>query len=106
MKAGVAVRWGNTQGEQLHSKMLLLERADGTGFLLLGSANFTRRNLDDYNLELDVAVRGPATISCLSGHAATLISCGAIRDSEYAALLTGVMPTTPCCAESSVAGRR
>ncbi|HBI14661.1 MAG TPA: phospholipase [Desulfobulbaceae bacterium] len=58
--AGVEVRWGNTQGEQLHSKLLLLERADGTGFLLLGSANFTRRNLDDYNLELDAAARGPS----------------------------------------------
>lgn len=57
--AGVEVRWGNTRGEQLHSKMLLLERAGCKGFLLLGSANFTRRNLDDYNLELDVAVRGP-----------------------------------------------
>lgn len=57
--AGMEVRWGNTHGEQLHSKMLLLERAGGAGFLLLGSANFTRRNLDDYNLELDVAVRGP-----------------------------------------------
>lgn len=59
VKKGVAVRWGNTHGEQLHSKMLLLERADGKGVLLLGSANYTRRNLDDYNLELDVAVRGP-----------------------------------------------
>lgn len=57
--AGMEVCWGNTHGEQLHSKMLLLERAGGSGFLLLGSANFTRRNLDEYNLELDVAVRGP-----------------------------------------------
>ena len=56
--AGVAVRWANTRGEQLHAKMVLVERAGGEGFLLLGSANFTRRNLDDYNLELDVAVRG------------------------------------------------
>jgi phosphatidylserine/phosphatidylglycerophosphate/cardiolipin synthase-like enzyme len=59
VQKGVAVRWGNTQGEQLHSKMLLLERTGGKRVLLLGSANFTRRNLDDYNLELDVAVRGP-----------------------------------------------
>ncbi|MFZ5798030.1 MAG: phospholipase [Desulfobulbus sp.] len=59
VRAGIPIRWGNTHGEQLHSKMLLLEKSDGSAVLLLGSANFTRRNLDDYNLELDVLVRGP-----------------------------------------------
>ncbi len=59
--AGIPVRWGNTHGEQLHSKMLLVMHENGNGFLILGSANFTRRNLGDFNLETDVAVRGPGT---------------------------------------------
>ena len=56
---GIPVRWGNTHGEQLHSKMLLGEYKNGRSILILGSANFTRRNLEDLNLETNIAVRGP-----------------------------------------------
>jgi len=58
-QAGVAVRWCNTQGEQCHSKLLTYTRNDGQLELLLGSANFTRRNLDDLNLESNVWLRVP-----------------------------------------------
>ena len=54
----IPVRWADTRGEQCHAKMLLVTRGDGESQLILGSANFTRRNLDDFNLETDVAVRG------------------------------------------------
>lgn len=57
--SGVQVRWAYTRGEQCHSKMLLHQHNDNVT-LILGSANFTRRNLDDFNLETDVVVRGPA----------------------------------------------
>jgi len=53
---GIAVRWCNTHGEQCHSKLMLYNRADGKVELLAGSANFTRRNLDDLNLESDLWV--------------------------------------------------
>lgn len=56
--AGIQLRWADTHGEQMHTKLLLIRRSDGTGFLSIGSANFTRRNLDDLNLELNVAVSG------------------------------------------------
>ncbi len=56
----VAVRWYDTQGEQYHSKMVYAERADGRATVILGSANLTRRNLDSYNLELDVMVSAGA----------------------------------------------
>lgn len=56
VKAGIPVRWCNTLGEQCHSKLLMLVKETGTTELLLGSANFTRRNLDDLNLETDVWV--------------------------------------------------
>jgi phosphatidylserine/phosphatidylglycerophosphate/cardiolipin synthase-like enzyme len=53
---GVTVRWCNTRGEQCHSKLLLRQDQDSQARMLLGSANFTRRNLDDLNLESDVLV--------------------------------------------------
>jgi len=59
VKAGVPVRWCNTLGEQCHSKLLVLAKENGATELLLGSANFTRRNLDDLNLETDVWVSVP-----------------------------------------------
>ena len=53
-RAGIPLRWCNTSGEQCHRKWLRLDRADGRSELISGSANFTRRNLDDLNLETDV----------------------------------------------------
>ncbi len=55
--AGVPVRWCNTTGEQCHAKMLLHRTPTGEANLLAGSANFTRRNLDNFNLETSVQVR-------------------------------------------------
>ncbi|MFZ2289034.1 MAG: phospholipase D-like domain-containing protein [Halopseudomonas yangmingensis] len=59
-QAGIAVRWCASSGEQCHRKWLLLQRTDGSAALLAGSANFTRRNLDDLNLETSVLLQGPA----------------------------------------------
>lgn len=64
VEAGVELRWCNTTGEQCHDKLLLVRDQDGQAELIAGSANFTRRNLDDYNLETDVR------LSALAGHAA------------------------------------
>ena len=68
--AGVPVRWAVTHGEQMHAKMLFVKRRDGTADLLLGSANFTRRNVRDYNLETDVRVSGRAEAPALADAAA------------------------------------
>jgi hypothetical protein len=65
VRAGVSVRWAVTSGEQMHAKMLLVKRADGTADLLAGSANLTRRNVRDYNLETDVQVSGRADAPAL-----------------------------------------
>jgi len=59
VKFGIPVRWSNTHGEQAHTKLLLVQYKHGQSFFVLGSANFTRRNLEDLNLETDIAVRGP-----------------------------------------------
>jgi phosphatidylserine/phosphatidylglycerophosphate/cardiolipin synthase-like enzyme len=49
--SGVPIRWCNTRGEQCHYKHLLHVPLNGPASLLLGSANYTRRNLDGFNLE-------------------------------------------------------
>jgi phosphatidylserine/phosphatidylglycerophosphate/cardiolipin synthase-like enzyme len=51
----IAVRWYRTSGEQFHSKLLMVQHGEQL-FVTLGSANFTRRNLNDYNLEANVAL--------------------------------------------------
>ncbi len=53
----IRVRWYRTHGEQFHAKLVLISH-ESQAWLLLGSSNLTRRNLDDYNLEADVIVEG------------------------------------------------
>lgn len=53
------VRWCATSGEQCHSKLLRTQVGEVVT-VLMGSANFTRRNLDNYNLETAVRVQGVA----------------------------------------------
>lgn len=56
-KGKVKVRWYDTHGEQCHAKMTIVT-AGGRQFMTTGSANMTRRNLRDYNLEANVFVSG------------------------------------------------
>lgn len=58
-RGGVPVRWCNTNGEQCHAKLMLVLRQAGDAELLMGSANFTRRNLNDLNLETNVQLQAP-----------------------------------------------
>jgi phosphatidylserine/phosphatidylglycerophosphate/cardiolipin synthase-like enzyme len=57
--AGIPVRWADTHGEQCHVKTLYVQSPNQTAGLLLGSANYTRRNLDNFNAECDLAVTAP-----------------------------------------------
>ena len=54
----IAVRWYETHGEQFHSKLVMVSHS-GQTVLLGGSANLTRRNLDDLNLEACLEVTAP-----------------------------------------------
>jgi hypothetical protein len=67
VKAGIDVCWGDTHGEQCHAKMMLVETTSGQGLLLLGSANMTRRNLDNFNLETSALVRASSDSEVLAG---------------------------------------
>jgi phosphatidylserine/phosphatidylglycerophosphate/cardiolipin synthase-like enzyme len=54
----IKVRWYRTHGEQFHAKLVALRTVNEFWFTL-GSANLTRRNLADFNLEANVAVGAP-----------------------------------------------
>jgi hypothetical protein len=65
-RAGVEIRWCHTTGEQCHDKQLLVRFGDGRAELIAGTANYTRRNLDDLNPETALRVQGPGTESVLA----------------------------------------
>ncbi|HEX6636268.1 MAG TPA: phospholipase D-like domain-containing protein [Steroidobacteraceae bacterium] len=65
----IKVRWFRTHGEQFHSKLVAIRTANEFWFTL-GSANLTRRNIGDFNLEANLAASVPL-------------------DSELAARITG-----------------
>lgn len=54
-RPNINIRWYNTTGEQFHTKMAFFEYKEENR-VILGSANFTRRNLDGFNLETDVEI--------------------------------------------------
>ncbi|MFT7507170.1 MAG: phosphatidylserine/phosphatidylglycerophosphate/cardiolipin synthase-like enzyme [Acidimicrobiales bacterium] len=51
------IRWCDTHGEQCHNKLLLVKTGDQT-VMMQGSANYTKRNLQDYNLETNIIITG------------------------------------------------
>lgn len=65
-QADIDVRWGHTHGEHCHAKMMLVDGKGDMGFLLLGSANMTRRNLENFNLETDVLIRASSSSAVLT----------------------------------------
>jgi phosphatidylserine/phosphatidylglycerophosphate/cardiolipin synthase-like enzyme len=54
----IKLRWFRTHGEQFHTKFVSVRTQDEYWFTL-GSANLTRRNLENYNLEANVGVGVP-----------------------------------------------
>jgi phosphatidylserine/phosphatidylglycerophosphate/cardiolipin synthase-like enzyme len=51
----IQVRWYRTHGEQFHTKLALVTHGDRL-IASLGSANLTRRNIGNYNLEANVGL--------------------------------------------------
>jgi len=54
----IPVRWVDTHGEQFHVKMIYVEQPSGLATLVTGSANYTRRNVGNYNAESCLALTG------------------------------------------------
>lgn len=57
----ISVRWAHTRGAQFHAKVLRIS-GPATDLLCLGSANWTRRNLDNLNLEANLLLRNDAAL--------------------------------------------
>jgi len=51
----IECRWYRTHGEQFHAALVMVRRADSL-WALLGSADLTRRHLDNFDLNADVAL--------------------------------------------------
>jgi hypothetical protein len=58
-RAGIALRWADTHGEQCHAKVLYVEQAGRAASLMLGSCNYTRRNMENFNAECDLRLTAP-----------------------------------------------
>jgi phosphatidylserine/phosphatidylglycerophosphate/cardiolipin synthase-like enzyme len=56
-KEKIKIRWYATSGEQFHTKITAFEKENGENIFILGSANLTRRNINNYNLESNVLVK-------------------------------------------------
>ncbi|PAB57055.1 phospholipase [Anaeromicrobium sediminis] len=52
----IEIKWYDTHGEQFHTKLIVIKKKKET-IIIGGSANLTRRNIGDYNLETDLMVR-------------------------------------------------
>jgi len=64
-KNNISIRWYHTHGEEFHSKLILTLPQKGPASLLIGSSNYTRKNLDNFNLELDVVIDADRTTSII-----------------------------------------
>ncbi|WP_242967775.1 phospholipase D family protein [Tepidibacter mesophilus] len=51
----IKIRWYQTHGEQYHAKLAFIEKDDQT-IIIGGSANLTKRNIGDHNLETDIKI--------------------------------------------------
>ena len=83
----IKLRWYRTHGEQFHTKLFMLRQPTRVWFTL-GSANLTRRNVADFNLEANLAVEsapGTAIAADLERYFETIWQNRAPTGVEYTA---------------------
>ena len=83
----IQVRWYRTHGERFHDAMVMIYGPQRL-WLTLGSANLTRRALNDYNLEANLAIevaRSAPLAQQVLGYFDTLWSNRAALGIEYTA---------------------
>lgn len=60
----IMIRWADTHGEQFHTKAISITNGKKKKHIFMtGSANWTRRNLRNYNLEANVVVRNAPAVT-------------------------------------------
>jgi len=60
----IEIRWYPTLGEQFHAKFIIITKGD-VKIVNLGSANLTRRNIGNYNLESNVRLLAPHSLTAV-----------------------------------------
>jgi phosphatidylserine/phosphatidylglycerophosphate/cardiolipin synthase-like enzyme len=83
----IHVRWYRTHGEEFHAKLVMIYGATRL-WATLGSADLTRRNLADYDLNANVAIETGAGMSLalqMRDYFETLWSNRALQGVEYSA---------------------
>jgi phosphatidylserine/phosphatidylglycerophosphate/cardiolipin synthase-like enzyme len=81
----IRVRWYRTHGERFHSAVVIVSTPQGA-WLTVGSAQLTRRSLDDFNLDANVAIeaaRGAPLTQQALGYFETLWGNRAALGIEY-----------------------
>ena len=58
------IRWCDTHGEQCHSKLLLFDARESQ-IMIQGSANLTKRNIGNLNLETNVFIESKETLKAM-----------------------------------------
>ncbi|QTF91770.1 phospholipase D-like domain-containing protein [Halomonas sp. BM-2019] len=58
-RQGLAIRWNGSARSHAHGKWLLRHGGGREALLLLGSANLSRRSLDDHNFEANIQLEAP-----------------------------------------------
>lgn len=56
-KGKIQIKWYSTHGEQFHSKIIFFESRNKDNTVILGSANLTKRNIGNKNLEMNVLLK-------------------------------------------------
>ena len=56
-KENIQIKWYSTNGEQFHSKIILFESITKENTVILGSANLTKRNIGNKNLEMNILLK-------------------------------------------------
>ena len=56
-KGKIQVKWYSTNGEQFHSKIIFFESPTKESTVILGSANLTKRNIGNKNLEMNILLK-------------------------------------------------
>ncbi|MFH1448790.1 MAG: phospholipase D-like domain-containing protein [bacterium] len=63
-KTNISIRWADTRGEQFHHKAICIVNLITQKYqFMCGSANWTRRNIADLNLEANLLVEGAPEVS-------------------------------------------
>lgn len=81
-QAGASVRWCDTFGEQCHAKLLLWQGRSGEAAMIVGSANFTRRNINNLNLETSVLLTGNTNTQAINAAANNFEDYWSNRDNK------------------------